>query len=671
MSSRRSSFPPHRLRDQTSYASRHSRPSHSSTLEILFDRLSDTQTSVTAAILVVALIYSVSNTPLRLGTHRFTIRQLYWHLVVALTPSLLVQIVDRWLNPELNTMPMTLTLTHANKSDAISRILGIDGPGGVMASVTQARRRLSSVSSSIRPEKCKPPGLGNWDNSCYQNSVLQGLSSLTSFPEYLSGSQLGHGPPPTSATKSLLGLVADLNSSRNNGTTLWTPAILKNMNSRIQQDAQEYFSKLLDEIDKELLKTINKSHKPLGLKQKDESDSEIDNRAKARSRIVDGSEIRAITGFKNPLEGLVAQRVACVQCGHSEGLSMIPFICLTLNLGTESGACDLYQRLDAYTNVESIEGVHCAKCTLLKNKDVMSSLIEKFRASGIPEDKLANHIERLAAVETALEDDDFDDKTLKDKCKISAQNKVSSTKTKQMVIARPPRSLVIHINRSVFNERTFMLMKNAAPVRFPVDLDLGPWCIGSAPSAGVDTKKQLFDDEEEWITKADASMAAGECATTRITGPIYELRAVVTHQGRHDNGHYICYRKHSGLNKLANLEQSQIDDINPGDQDIELEDLDKTALFNQENWWRLSDETVTKCTESEVLSQGGVFMLFYDCVDEVPVRTAALETPGNTESELIDTHTPTVASVEASGGEADDESGTRESSQDEPAELAA
>jgi ubiquitin carboxyl-terminal hydrolase 1 len=60
---------------------------------------------------------------------------------------------------------------------------------------------------------------------------------------------------------------------------------------------------------------------------------------------------------------------------------------------------------------------------------------------------------------------------------------------------------------------------------------------------------------------------------------------VVTHYGRHENGHYICYKKHPGF-------ESQ-----------------------KEQWWRLSDDDVTKVTEEAVLSQGGAFMLFYDCVE--------------------------------------------------------
>jgi hypothetical protein len=54
-------------------------------------------------------------------------------------------------------------------------------------------------------------------------------------------------------------------------------------------------------------------------------------------------------------------------------------------------------------------------------------------------------------------------------------------------------------------------------------------------------------------------------------------------------------------------------------------------------WWRLSDETVTKVGEHDVLSQGGVFMLFYDCVDP----NSVLVTSGATAEEAKEpTKTP-------------------------------
>jgi ubiquitin carboxyl-terminal hydrolase 1 len=192
-------------------------------------------------------------------------------------------------------------------------------------------------------------------------------------------------------------------------------------------------------------------------------------------------------------------------------------------------------------------------------------------------------IERLAAVTEALEDDDYEEKTLLNKCKIAPKSRVSSTKTRQAVIARPPKSLVVHFNRSVFDELTGDLKKNYAEVRFPKVLDLGPWCLGSSGTT-------QDSSTEEWILKPDSPMIASTTGLSRLRGPFYELRAVVTHYGRHENGHYICYKKH------------------PSVADDEKEPA-------KEQWWRLSDDDVMMVSEENVLGQGGVFMLFFDLVE--------------------------------------------------------
>ena len=60
---------------------------------------------------------------------------------------------------------------------------------------------------------------------------------------------------------------------------------------------------------------------------------------------------------------------------------------------------------------------------------------------------------------------------------------------------------------------------------------------------------------------------------------LYNLKAVISHYGTHNYGHYICYRKFRGT------------------------------------WWRISDESVYVVTEEEVLSGQGTFMLFYEYDD--------------------------------------------------------
>ena len=79
---------------------------------------------------------------------------------------------------------------------------------------------------------------------------------------------------------------------------------------------------------------------------------------------------------------------------------------------------------------------------------------------------------------------------------------------------------------------------------------------------------------------------------------MFELRAVVTHFGRHENGHYVAYRRHAS----------------PSPSQSENVEKEQTG----EKWWRLSDDDVTAVDENYVLRQGGVFMLFYERVDVVP-----------------------------------------------------
>ncbi|KAH8888688.1 cysteine proteinase [Thozetella sp. PMI_491] len=613
--------------------------------------------------------------------------QLLWDAIVWLIPARLLFALDRWLNPPLFPLPpmlqqtQTITRSHAAKSEALRKLLGLDHGGSIMRSVSQAGRKgLKTLSGSTLGLKGSehPPGLGNMDNSCYQNSILQGLASLHPLPTYLAGLSLdreGQTKGAARTTDKLRDLIEELNDTTNNGRTLWTPSVLKNMSTWQQQDAQEYYSKLLDEIDKEIAKAAKELQKPAGFESeacgataKDDStssqhsdDSGYQSLSTTLSKA--GSEAKLI---RNPLEGLTAQRVACVSCGWSEGLTMIPFNCLTLSLAAQ-GQHDLYERLDSYTKVEFIDGVECGKCTLKKYQGLLGTIIERSQKAGHTEAEFPEPYARLRMINEAIEEDDFADETLK-RCKI--QNRVNSTKTTQTVVARSPQSLAIHINRSVFDENTGFMYKNFADVQFPMTLDLGPWCLGSAgapagpkvspatvssgateePSVAVpadgtpeDSGNELSDDEEQWLLDATRSMVAGDRQASKISGPIYELRAVVTHQGRHENGHYVCYRSHprnrpstkqdEGSSaaaeksnpppQLAAEVHDHVDDVDDTPERSTEADEAKPAatsgLSEDEvpaaRWWRLSDQNVYQVDEETVLAQGGVFMLFYDCVD--------------------------------------------------------
>lgn len=590
-----------------------------------------------------------------------SLRNILWDTAVFLTPAFVLCAIDRWVNPPLFPIPMLQSrpTSHADKSDVMRRILRVDQPGGIVASVSQAgRRAYSSTLSSLKGDSSQPAGLVNWDNSCFQNSILQGLAVLDHLPRYLAGLAPGQPLPDDDADTTagaLRAFIAELNDTRNNGKTLFAPEILRSMNTIQQQDAQEYFSKLVDQMDKDVEKSAKATCRSPGF------ETELSKDDAAASQHSDdsgyqslpmlsraGSELMTI---RNPLEGLLAQRVACTACGYSEGLSMIPFNCLTLNFEVGGSEYNLFELLNNYVRLESISSVDCAKCTLLNYGRKLKQMAKVVPAAA----------ERLDVVEKMLEEDDLNDGSLK-KLRITEANKVSSTKTKQVAIGRCPPSLVMHMNRSVFDPSTFRSYKNLAAVRFPKMLDLGPWCIGSAKGVDITSEVEAdkstgfqlperTDDKEQWVLDATASMVAGDSHPSRMSGPIYELRAVVTHYGRHDNGHYICYKKHprrsahgskgvkvvDGADRSPSLEGEELSNgAGAVDEDLESlhdEDVDST-------WWRLSDETVSKVSEKDVLSQGGVFMLFYDCVD--PNSILITRNDGNDVETQVDGHLSSI-----------------------------
>lgn len=550
------------------------------------------------------------------------ISELLWNALVCITPIRLIT----FLYPSSNlTIPKqesddkaSRSVGYARKSEAMRHILGFDGTGVV--SNVQRARSVSGIKSMMRgTPRSAPPGLGNWDNSCYQNSILQGLAALRSLPSYLAQGSKSEAPDSTKAT--LRDLVEKLNDPTNAGGMFWTPAELKSMSSWQQQDAQEYFSKMLDEVDKELSRSAEAAPRNVGLAalaDRDTTPHELRPRIPLDTTTISESptsmeqshelpdELTSIIA-RNPLEGLLAQRVGCLRCGYVEGLSLIPFNCLTVPLGSQ-WMYDIRSCLDEYTNLEPIHEVECTKCTLLHTKKQLERLISQLQVQD-PQDKTSSTSEmlialmdsskeRLATVNTALEDEDFSDNTLK-KCQITAKGRVSTTKTRQAVVARAPKSLAIHVNRSVFDEFTGAQTKNYADVRFPHRLDFNPWCLGEGQPSTPGGQKI-----ERWNIDPATSMLPLEIeeAPSHLQ-KVYELRAVVTHYGRHENGHYICYRKYS----------------------VSIDSEPASKEGHAERWWRLSDDEVSQVTEDHVLSQGGVFMLFYEQVEQPQVSAKTKE----------------------------------------------
>lgn len=546
------------------------------------------------------------------------VSQALWQTLVFLTPTRVVLALDPERKKGQDSGAQMEISGFQAKSEAIQRILGVKQfPFSSMISRSTSLPALGS-SLLLGGKDHVPPGLGNWDNSCYQNSVIQGLASLRSFRDFVERNlQTLDGSRPLSTHLALKDILQRLNDPASHGQTLWIPGELKSMCSWQQQDAQEYFSKIMDQLDREIRQALKTWTSNAGLKMTGLREHAIGISGLSGAGEQPATNLEQYTSLRSPLDGLLAQRVGCMRCGWTDGLSLIPFNCLTVSLG-RNWEYDIRECMDEYMTLEPIEGVECAKCTLLRTEERLRNLLKQIEGDkelrnqqgspNMPGELKAAAQERLDAVRTALEEGDFAESTLSKKCHIPSKDRATATKSRQAVIARPPQAFVIHVNRSVFDENTGMLRKNFADVRFPGTLDIGEWCLGSR--SAEDGK----DGQEEWTTDPQASMLPQPGAT--VLDRLYELRAVLTHYGRHENGHYICYRKYPVRDFPASVPEAVLE------ADGEKE--------RRERWFRLSDEDVQMVSEQAVFSQGGVFMLFYERVDDPPEVPVAKEADGTT-----------------------------------------
>lgn len=365
------------------------------------------------------------------------------------------------------------------KEEALQRMLGKTHIPNVLN-----RARAFSGYNRLLPTHTEdyPPGLGNWDNSCYQNSILQGLASLPAFQQYIHRSLLlcektRVEADTIQALNEFLDQLSDVTCQKK---VLWTPKVLKSMDSWQQQDAQEYFSRIQDAIEKEALqygKVISRhSNLGLGCLRTELAVSDADKERTAQN------VVRNLAS--NPMDGMLAQALTCQTCGFSEGVSLTQFNCLTVNMGM-GGQRSLDHLFDEYTEPELIDGVECDNCTKLAHK-----------TESVDENKPANE-----------SGEDSESSRKKENAK-----KVLRTKAKQITLGRLPKDLVVHVNRSIWDNYGEQI-KNTACVRFPSTLDfLGQWC------APLEAKPES-------------------------TQAVYELKCTVTHSGRHDNGHYVAYGK--------------------------------------------------------------------------------------------------------------------------------
>lgn len=260
-----------------------------------------------------------------------------------------------------------------------------------------------------------------------------------------------------------------------------------------QEDAQEFFQAILSELEKNVHSIYGKANNDQNPVAEDKlpQDSVIGQAHLGKvgtifmpTEQIDPNFIlnesrKHYTPFElvTPLDGITAERIGCLQCGENGGIRYSLFSGLSLNLPSENigSPIKLSQLLYDWSKPEIIEGVECNRCALNAVYQHLTEQLKQYKSQDSIPEKLVDLVnDRLDRLRTILSKPVIDDDDYK---KLHTDNMVRKcSKSKQILIPRPPSLLSIHINRSVFDTNTYMIKKNNSQVIFKTRLNLSPWC---------------------------------------------------------------------------------------------------------------------------------------------------------------------------------------------------
>jgi len=480
-------------------------------------------------------------------------------------------------------------------------------------------------------------GLKNLGNTCFLNSVLQALASIKAFHTYLNSQPRLKDMQLVQALKDTIAALS-LKNRTIEPPVVKVPSLRKRFITMEQQDAHELMLFMISALTEEteqvssvpglsIFKDPSFEHgSPLiftstasvisssltnSITNQELSSSVRIPEMKPLSNGEKTTSMNKKLLNRNPFAGIMQSTLKCSRCGNQFPPTYQKFVDISLSippqflLYNKPQVCTLEECLNFFSASELVQDVDCATCK--KKHQKMSGLQGLFIPSPMPE---------------------------------------KSSAFKKLSIARPPKSLCLHIRRLVALGGP--VVKLNCFVDFPLELDLAPYCSFNGEvaieSSLVKSIYNVEPQERKETNKFPSVRLANEASysSSPVHGPIvggnpskrddrftfenaskknrvtkgkngirtssllYRLVSVIVHHGNHSGGHYTVFRKL--LSEPFSNQQQYDEFMTRSMEDPNFQQGDKRE------WVHISDEHTQRVSVEEVL-KSQAYMLYYEKVD--------------------------------------------------------